>query len=156
MTTTQGYLLIHRDAEGNITAPNVPYKTFAHAARGAGMALERHKLAGSAAARNFASALARRPLGTIWGHGSGYDFRILRPDFTADGVAITPGLKVITNDLKWGLVEPTQFMSEKDSFAPGGEHHDGWYLLTHEDGTLYAKFNGERLGIRHPVTKETG
>ena len=155
--TTEGYLLIYRDPKGHVSSvKSKPYRNFNHAVRAAGMTLLSRQVVGSAATQSFANALARRPLGTVYGHAAGHDFRILRADFTADGVAITPGLKVITNDLKWGIVEPNQFMSEHDAFGPGGEYFDGWYLIVHEDGTLYAKFNGERLGIRHPVTKETG
>lgn len=155
MSVQKGFILIRRLPDDTIKAHTTPFRTFAHAARAAGQSLQDSQAAGSAAARLFADALARRPLGTIWGHDSGCDFRILRAHLTTDAVAITPGLRVITNDLKWGFVEPTQFMNEADSFGPGGEYFDdpregGWYLLTHEDGVPYAKFNGARLATKSP------
>lgn len=148
--TTNAFILIRQLPSGEIAAHGTPFVTFEHAAAAAARFLTENKLAGSAAARLYANALARRPLAAVHPHTSGYAFRILRADFTTDNVAITPGLRVITNDVRWATVEATQFMCETDAFGPGGIYHDGWYNLTGEDGHPYNKFNGERLATKSP------
>ena len=152
------YLLIHRNPSGRIAAVKGPHPgglfiTHATAARAAEKVLRRSGAETDLKiARNFALVFSRQPISTLYGHGSGHDFRVLRADFTADicPVPIKPGMKVITNDLEWARIEPTQFMDEKDDFGPGGRFFDGWYLVTHEDGSRYTKFNGERLGTKKP------
>lgn len=63
--------------------------------------------------------------------------------YTSDGVEITPGLRVMTIDVKWGTVEPEQFTRER-STDPGGEYFDGWFDVLYEDGTK-TLMNGERM-----------
>ena len=158
MQTDTAFLLIHRDPEGNVNSIKGrcrgAFLTMKDAADAVAKALvgKQAEPNGKLAA-NFASAFAGMPIGTILGHGgSNHDFRILPAYFTADAapIAIRPGLKVITNDMVWAIVEPTQFMNETDPFLPGGQFFDGWYNVNHLDGSRYAKFNGERLGTRKP------
>jgi hypothetical protein len=152
------YLLIHRGPDGTVGFRKGPvdgaFPGKPSAADAVAMILIGKRAETDAKmARRFASALGRMEVGAILGHGgSNYDFRILPAYFTADKkpVPITPGLKIITNDLKWGIVEPTQFMNETDPFLPGGQFFDGWYNVNHLDGSRYAKFNGERLGTKKP------
>lgn len=148
--STQRYLLIRRTPDRVIKARTLTFTGVRAAAGAAGQILHDNAGVWEGDAQKFAAALTAQPVGVIWGHPSGYDFRILPAHFTADGIAITPGLRVITNDLKWGTVEVDQFMNEADPFGPGGQHADGWYHLNHEDGTRYARFNGERLGTVRP------
>lgn len=143
-----GYLLIRRAPDGTITSPDTPYRTFAHAAAASAHFLTGQRLAGTAAARLFAQALARRPLGTVWGHSSGWDFRVLVPDLTEDGAAITPGRRLFNYyDREWGTVLPEQFMSETIG-QPGDEFFDGWYDFARESDGHVRKFNGHRLATK--------
>lgn len=152
------YLLIHRNPSGRIAAVEGPHSgglfiTHATAARATEKVLRRSGAEkNQKIARDFSLTFSRTPVGTLRGHGSGHDFRILPADFTADitPVPITPNLKVITIDMEWVHIEPTQFMDEKDDFGPGGRFFDGWYLVVHGNGSRYNKFNGERLGTKKP------
>ncbi|MBQ6358489.1 MAG: hypothetical protein IJI97_05970 [Clostridia bacterium] len=63
--------------------------------------------------------------------------------YTSDGVEITPGLKVMTNEVKWGIIDPAQFTSGR-STHPGGEYFNGWFDVLYEDGSRVL-MNGERL-----------
>jgi hypothetical protein len=102
-------------------------------------------VAGSAAARLFGDALARRPLGTIWGHASSWDFRILEADHTADNVLITPGLRVLDCDRRLAVIDPAQFFDDSSCY-PGGQYFDHWYYVTRDgEDRPYKRFNGERL-----------
>jgi len=150
---TDGYLLIRRSPKGVITAyGDCVYNDQSHAAAAAKGSLIGSGVAGSANARLFADALGRRPLGTVWGHPSAYDFRILAADFTNDGHPITPGLRVLDYDRTWGTVSPDQFMDE-GSMAPGGPHFDGWYYVQRDgDDRPRKKFNGPRLVVKDPLT----
>lgn len=143
------YLLIRRTPLGKITAYGDTHLTFIRAAAAARESLVGSEVAGTANARLFADALARRPLGTVWGHPSGYDFRILVADFTEDGAPITPGLRVFNYyDRTWGIIEPDQFM-RGDMMGPGGEAFDGWYDFR-KDGEERSskKLNGQRLAVK--------
>lgn len=98
-------------------------------------------------AQRFGEELARQPVGTIWGHPSGYDFRILEADLTSDGYAITPGLPVYINDNWEGAVLPGQFFADGLT-DPGGKFFDGWYLVCKGTTRMpYAKYNGERMRL---------
>lgn len=149
--STKPYILVRRTPAGLICAHTAAFDGYIRAARTAGQVLYNNGAVKTKAAANaFSEALRKQPIGTIWGHPSGYDFRILRADFTTDGVAITPGLRVITNDFRWGLVEATQFLSES-SVAPGGQFFDHFYLLNDEtDRYPYARFDSERLSTKDP------
>lgn len=140
------FLLIRRSPLGKITAyGNTTYADVEHAALAAKGALVSSGVAGTGNARLFADALGRRPIGTVWGHLSGYGFRILPAHFTTDRAAITPGLRVLDYDRRWGIVEPSQFMDD-GMMAPGGQYFDGWYYVQRDgDERAYKKFNGERL-----------
>lgn len=65
---------------------------------------------------------------------------------TDNGVEITPGLRVFTNDWEWGTVleENWKYQGPTD---PGGEHFDGWFRvrldLQGDEG--YRLYNGERM-----------
>ena len=61
-------------------------------------------------------------------------------DPTADGVTITVGLRVFTNDLKLGTVT-----------ALGA---DGWHDVESDLPGYSGSFNGERLTTRNPFTHE--
>jgi hypothetical protein len=146
-----GLLLIRRSPLGKITAyGDTAYSSVEHAALAAKGSLIGSGVAGSRNARLFGDALGRRPVGTVWGHPSGYDFRILEAHHTSDRALITPSLRVLDYDRRWGVVEPTQFMDE-GIMAPGGQYFDGWYYI-HCDGDdqPYKKFNGERLATKEP------
>lgn len=145
----KGYILIRRLPTGEIKAHLTPFASIPKAAAAAGRCLADNGAADSAAARLFTSALAPRPLGTVWGHDSGYDFRILAADFTADGVAITPGLAVFNfYDRDWGVIEADQFLRE-DLSGPGGQYFDGWYDFRRDgEDRSYKKLNGERLATK--------
>lgn len=75
------------------------------------------------------------------------------PYFTSDRVEITPGLKVMTNEAKWGVIDPAQFIRGCNT-DPGGQYFDGWFIVLYENGDR-ALMNGERLrtteipGIRY-------
>lgn len=63
--------------------------------------------------------------------------------YTSDGVEITPGLKVMTNEAKWGVIDPEQFGTGR-STKVGGEFFDGWFDVLYENGDK-VPMNGERL-----------
>ncbi|MEV8601857.1 hypothetical protein AB0465_18485 [Streptomyces griseoviridis] len=65
---------------------------------------------------------------------------------TFDGVEITPGLRVLDYDRKWGVVDPAQFERGGD-LDPGGKHFNGWYDIKRDDGST-SLMNGERLTTR--------
>lgn len=99
-------------------------------------------------ARLFAEKLSQQRPGTVWGHPTRYDFRVLHADFTVNNVAITPGLRVLDYDREWGAVEETQFMAQEYT-APGGQYFDNWYYVRRDGETsAHKKFNGERLTTR--------
>lgn len=143
------YLLIRRSPQGKITAHGgTVYRTVDHAAAAAKGSLISSGVAGSGNARLFGDALGRRPLGTIWGHPSGYDFRILAADFTDDGAPITPGARLLNYyDNEWGTIEPTQFM-HGGLLSPGGIAFDGWYNFTRDKDGWECKLNGQRLAAK--------
>lgn len=70
---------------------------------------------------------------------------------TDNGVRITPGLRVFTNEYAWATVDAEQF-------EPGGKVHDagfdGWFYVTYEPDQEWGQgrkaFNGERLSTRKP------
>jgi hypothetical protein len=63
---------------------------------------------------------------------------------TDDGVEITPGLRVFTNDACWGTVEAQQF--ERGGRAnPGGDLFDGWFQVELENGAGTRSYDGERM-----------
>lgn len=69
---------------------------------------------------------------------------------TDNGVEITPGLRVLTNDWEWGTVDPAQFESG-GSMDPAGEFFDGWFDVTYGDDApeefrgRTKSYNGERM-----------
>lgn len=68
---------------------------------------------------------------------------------TIDGVEIKAGLRVFNYyDQKWGVIAPAQFEQTGD-LAPGGKHFDGWYDVTHDDGSG-ALLNGHRIATTNP------
>jgi hypothetical protein len=143
------FILIRRQTTGEITAPAVSFESIPRAAAAAARLLVETGV-GTAAARLYANALARRPAGTIWGHPRGDNFRILIADFTSNNVPITPGLKVLDYDREWGTVEETQFLAEEYG-TPGGQYFDNWYYVRRDgDDRAYKKFNGERLTTKDP------
>lgn len=139
------YILVRRRHDGAISAHAAsPFDAVRWAARAAGIVLyERGAEPVLSTAQKFGATLGEQPLGTIWGHRSGDDFRILIADYTSDGVAITPGLRVQDNNLKWGLVEAPQFFDD-GMLMPGGQYFDHWYYVVRENGHR-ERFNGERL-----------
>ena len=68
---------------------------------------------------------------------------------TTDGVPITPGLRVFTNDWCWGTVMPEQFTSGR-STAVYGDYFDGWFQVALDNGNVRA-YNGDRLSTREPT-----
>lgn len=72
---------------------------------------------------------------------------------TANGVVISPGLRVITNDLIWGTVEAAQF-TDGGPLDPGGEYFDGWFYVMYDDGRR-GRFNGERMSTRDTISGST-
>jgi hypothetical protein len=67
---------------------------------------------------------------------------------TSDGVEITAGLRVFTNDWVWGTVSARQF--ERGGMTdPGGQYFDGWYDVELDTGRT-ALLNGERMTTREP------
>jgi hypothetical protein len=143
-----GYTIVYRAPDHSIGSYDRPFLTAVRAAAQARIILTSLKLAGTADARLFADALASRPIGTVWGHDSGYDFRVLEADFTVDNHVIRPGARLYNYyDAKWGTVLPDQFMAE-DLLSPGGQYFDGWYNFAREEDGHVQKFNGERLASR--------
>ncbi len=67
---------------------------------------------------------------------------------TGDGVPITDGLLVWTNNLDLARVS---FTDTRDLHSPS---FDGWFMvrLVHNDAQRC--LNGERLGTRHPFTRQ--
>lgn len=149
MSELTRYLTIYRTPEGKIKAHPTPLPSHGHAALATGRVLTVNAVCGSANARLFAGAMARRDIATVWGHESGYDFRILFADFTADGALIMPGMRVFNYyDREWGTIEPGQFMRE-DQLGPGGKLFDGWYdFIRDGDTRSFKKLNGERLAVK--------
>ena len=66
---------------------------------------------------------------------------------TVDGVPITPGLRVFTNDCVWGTVLPEQW-NHPDSANPDSDTFDGWFRVSVPGGG-YRIYNGERLSTRN-------
>lgn len=142
------YLLIRRLPTGEIKSHTTPFASINYAARTAALCLKDNGAAHSADARLFGDALARRPIGTICGHKSGYDFRIVTADFTADKVAITPGARLFNYyDRVWVTVVAEQFMFGKPTH-PGGDAFDGWYDVARESDGYISLLNGERLATK--------
>lgn len=147
------YILIHRDPSGTITAVDlsksvhtVTYATPTHAARTAGYLFSQlpgqQRGMGGRVARN----LHARPVGGIlaaW--DTGHCFRILRADFTQDGIAITPGLEVTENNLRPAIIDAAQFMETSD-LMPGGQFFDRWYYVVYPgDDRRSHRFDTTRL-----------
>jgi hypothetical protein len=68
---------------------------------------------------------------------------------TDDGVEIIAGLRVFTNNARWGTVEATQFTRGR-STDPGGDYFKGWFDVVEDDdqgqprgGTVL--LDGERM-----------
>lgn len=138
------YILVRRTPQGTVLAHRMPFPSVRDAARVAGLVLSDNAGLKQAEAQTFSAQLAAEPIGTIGEHACGYAFRILAADFTDDGVLITPGLRVMTNDLEWGSVGRDQFM-RTSPMAPGGQHFEGWYSVELNDTGREKDFNGERL-----------
>ena len=68
---------------------------------------------------------------------------------TDNGVSITPGLRVFTNDWEWGTVEPGQCTSGAVS-DPGGEWFNGWFRVALDSGSTKI-YNGERMTTVRPT-----
>jgi hypothetical protein len=70
---------------------------------------------------------------------------------TVDGVRISPGLRVWSNDLKVVIVDPKQFelaeqLHNKGQHSRfGGQYWDGWYDTSYPDGTRGPSLNGTRM-----------
>lgn len=69
--------------------------------------------------------------------------------YTDNGVEITPGLRVFTNDWSWGTVLPEQFTSG-GMCEPGGEYFNGWFKVKIDDDTEYCAgatktYDGQRI-----------
>ncbi len=144
------YILIRQLPDGTIKAHADALPTLDRAARVMGMCLYDNGQETKSRAQRLSAQLLRQPLGTVYEHERGYRFRILRAEFTGDQVAITPGLRVMDNNLVWGIVDPAQFM-RTGVCDPGGEHFlrngKGWYDVVRKDGHREA-FDGERLTTR--------
>lgn len=139
------YLLVRRTPNGMIFANRTPFGSLRDAARVAGLVLSDYLKLGEGAGMDLSEELASRPLGSICANkDSGFDFRVLTADFTADNVPITPGLRVLTTDMVWGSVGRAQFMRTAP-LAPGGEHFGGWYSVELNGDGREKDFNGERL-----------
>jgi hypothetical protein len=76
----------------------------------------------------------------------GYDPKAYR---TSDGVPITPGLRVLTNELQWGTVAKAQF-SNGNQCAPGGAYFNGWFEVIYDDGTFVLQ-DGGRITTTPPA-----
>lgn len=63
--------------------------------------------------------------------------------YTSDRVEITPGLEVMTNEARWGVIDHAQFTSGR-STDPGSKLFDGWFQVNYGDGS-HTFMNGERL-----------
>lgn len=137
------YLLIRRTPLGAVIAHPAPFGSVKEAARVAGLMLYDNTAVSGATAQAFGAGLATLPVGSLYEHDSGYQFRILAADFTDNGVPITPGLRVLTNDLTEGTVSRAQFM-RNSSIDPGGQYFNNWYDVD-IDGYGRKSFNGERL-----------
>jgi hypothetical protein len=99
--------------------------------------------------REEIKGLTTAPVGSLWRHPSGYDFRILEAAFTEDGALITPGIRVFNYyDHEWGTIDAGQFMHEGD-LSPGGKFFDHWYDFTREgESRSFKKLNGQRLATK--------
>lgn len=138
------YLLIHRSPSGQIAAHITAFDTVEEAARFAVL----YTPGPHAAAAKYAADLAAQLPGSVVEHPSGYAFRVLEAHVTADGVPVTPGLRVRVNGMWWGKVYPDQFMST-GLIEPGSSFFDGWYLVCKEGETQpYNKYNGERMSTK--------
>lgn len=137
------YILVRRAPLGSVMAHDIPFDTVDDAGRAVTTILLGQPSVTKEAAVNYARELTGLPLGTIVKHSTGYEFRILAADYTADGKLIHPGLRVLNTDMKAGAVSRSQFM-RLAPFAPGGEFFEGWYDVA-VDGVGKKSFNGERL-----------
>jgi hypothetical protein len=73
---------------------------------------------------------------------------------TADGTLITPGLPVWDDDWRLAVVDWRQFRPERHDcvFDP---RWDGWFATrTPPTGERGKSFNGERLCVRHPKSRQ--
>ena len=141
---TDLYLLIRRTPFMVVTAhPNL-FDDPADAASVVADVLRNNVPMLKAPAEQDGEEFAKVPVGDIFEHPSRYQFRLIRADFTDNGKAITPGLRVLNNDLKQGTVCRAQFM-QSGELAPGGRHFKGWYDVDVDGGGGRSPFNGERL-----------
>jgi hypothetical protein len=67
--------------------------------------------------------------------------------YTSDDVRITAGLRVMTNELRWGNVRTFY----EGPTGPGGEYWDGWFDVEYDDGRIVLQ-NGERM-IANPTAE---
>ena len=65
---------------------------------------------------------------------------------TADGVEITPGLRVYTIDCVWGTVEAAQF-TPGGRTDPGGDCFDGFFKVEVGTGDIRL-YDGSRMSTR--------
>jgi hypothetical protein len=144
------YILVRQLPDGEITSHTGAFATLDMAGRAMGLCLYDNRQETRTRAQRLGVRLIRQPLGTLYEHEHGYKFRILRAEFTSDRVAITPGLRVVDNNLVRGTVDPAQFMRTGD-LDPGGEHFlqagIGWYDVIRGNGDT-KKFDGSRLTTR--------
>lgn len=74
---------------------------------------------------------------------------------TYDGVEIVAGLRVYTNNARWGTVEAKQFTRGR-STDPGGEFFKGWFDVVEDDdqgqpGRGTVLLDGERMSTVKPA-----
>lgn len=67
---------------------------------------------------------------------------------TSDGVEITPGLRVFTNDWEWGTVDAKPF--ERGGLSdPGSPYFQGWFDVVMDNGRR-SLYDGSRMTTRKP------
>ena len=138
------YLLIRRTPFHVVTAnPNL-FEDAAEAGSAVADVLQNNTPLTRVAAEQEGREFAKLAVGEIFEHSSGYQFRIIRADFTYDGKPIVPGLRVLNNDLRKGAVCRAQFMRDSP-LAPGGKDFLGWYDVAVDGGGGWGPFNGEHL-----------
>lgn len=137
------YLLIRQTPFKVVTAHRNLFEDAADAASAVADTLRNYTSMTRGAAEQDGREFAKLAVGEIFEHPSGYRFRLIPANFTDNGKPITPGLRVLNNDLRQGTVCRAQFMQTGD-LKPGGQLFIGWYDVD-VDGGGRTSFDGGRL-----------
>lgn len=72
---------------------------------------------------------------------------------TANGVTITHGLRVFTNDMETGTVDLEYEDAEPETNQNNG-HVEWWFYVNRDNGRGHKLMSESRVATRHPFTGE--